>query len=346
MRVVPGNAQHIGDRQRQEDAFGFSNLGDRAFESHGGIMMVLCDGMGGLANGAVASRAAVDAILSGYSRKQPSEDIPSALDRVLLEAQEAVCATFGDGGTSGSTVVVAVVWQDQLYWASLGDSRLYLCRKGAPAAQLTVDHNVASLLEQRLAQGLCSDMETISTTNAEALTAYLGAPHPPQPHMGREVSLRPGDRIVACSDGLYRGLSPEAMAATARHGHPMKAADQMIRAVLKQKLPQQDNLTVVLFEMASHPPLMENIRRRLIETVALPGPTIRGALLYGALGGFVAAVAVAAILIVLGVLGFPQHQQQRDVSATSGTAPPVQPETGQQSAAGVGAKPTPAGDTG
>jgi len=86
-------------------------------------MMVLCDGMGGLANGAAASRAAVDAALSGYSRKQPSEDIPSALNQAINEAHQAVCTICGEGGSAGSTIVMAVVWQDRLYWASLGDSR-------------------------------------------------------------------------------------------------------------------------------------------------------------------------------------------------------------------------------
>jgi serine/threonine protein phosphatase PrpC len=288
MRVIPGNAQHKGDRESQEDAFGFSSLGDRAFERHGGVMMVLCDGMGGLANGAAASRAAVDAALAGYCRKQPSEDIPSALNRAVSEAHQAVCAICGDSGTAGSTIVMAVAWQERLYWASLGDSRLYLCREGAPAAQLTEDHNVASLL----ARGETLEKEAASTTNRDALTAYLGAPYPPQPHMGRDVPLQPGDRIIACSDGLYRGLSPEAMAAIARHGDPMTAAEHMLASVLKQRLSQQDNLTVVLLEVSSPP-------RWPIEILKTAGPTARGTVV-----GFGAAVALAIVLNYFGVPNF------------------------------------------
>jgi PPM family protein phosphatase len=313
MRVVPGNAQHIGDRESQEDAFGFSNIGDRAFERHGGVMMVLCDGMGGLANGAAASRAAVDAALGGYCRKQPSEDIPTALHRVLREAHQAVCAICGEGGTAGSTIVVAVVWQDRLYWASLGDSRLYLCREGAPAVQLTEDHNVASLLEQRAARGESSVKEAASASNPDALTAYLGAPYPPEPHMGRDgLPLRPGDRVVACSDGLYRGLSPEAMAAAARHGKPMMAAEQLIGSVLTQKL---------------------------IEIIETPGPTVLGAL-YGALAGFGAAVALAGILIGFGVLRFsPADRQTIDTVAPLGNSPPQRELAGPPPAAAGGEAP-------
>jgi protein phosphatase len=346
MRVIPGNAQDIGDRERQEDAFGFSSryeLGDRAFERHGGVMMVLCDGMGGLANGAAASRAAVEAALGGYRQKQPSEDIPSALNRALCEAHQAVCAICEEGGTAGSTIVIAVVWRDELYWASLGDSRLYLCREHAPAVQLTEDHNVASLLEQRAARGESPAQEAASATNRDALTAYLGAPYPPQPHMGQDgLPLRPGDRVIACSDGVYRGLSPEAMAAIARHGDPMTVAEHMIRSVVKQRLPHQDNLTVVLLEVSSH--------RRPIDIIEAASPTARGAL-YGAAGGFGAAVALMIVLIVSGILRFSHADRQpidtAPPSQTSPGSPPAKTEavtpppttTGGERPAVVGASP-------
>jgi serine/threonine protein phosphatase PrpC len=339
MRVIPGNAQHIGDREHQEDAFGFSSLGDRVFERHGGVMMVLCDGMGGLANGAAASRAAVDAVLSGYCRKQPSEDIPSALDRAVREANQAVCAICGEGGNAGSTIVVAVVWQDRLYWASLGDSRLYLCREGAPAVQLTEDDNVASLLEQRVARGESPEKEVASATNRDALTAYLGAPHPPRPHMGRDLVLRPGDRVVACSDGLYRGLSAEAMAAITCHGAPMTAAEHMIGSVLKQKLPHQDNLTVVLLEVSSH--------RRPFEIIKTAGPTALGALC-GAIAGFGAAAALAGILIGFGVLRLgPADRQTINTPAPPQMSlgiPPPQTEPAASSPAPDGVERPPAVD--
>ena len=320
MTIIPGNAQDIGDRERQEDYFGFSSLGDRDFERHGGVMMVLCDGMGGLANGAAASRAAVDAVLSGYGRKQPSEDIPSALDRAVREAHQAVCAICGEGGNAGSTIVMAVVWQNTLYWASVGDSRLYLCRGSAPAAQLTKDHNVASLLKEGAARGESHVREADSATNPDALTAYLGAPYPPQPDTGA-LPLRPGDRVIACTDGLYRGLSPEDMAAIARHGDPMSVAERLKACVLRQKLSHQDNLTVVLLEVSSPP-------GRLFQIFKAPGPTALGAM-YGAIGGFGAAVALAILLTVFGVLKLelapPQKPPDPPVTNTQPSTPPPAP---------------------
>ena len=250
MKVIPGNAQDIGARDSQQDAFGFSIVGDEAFEAHGGVMMVLCDGMGGLAKGADAATAAVNAVLAGYQRKQPSEPIPDALNRVIREAHRAVCEVTGDGAAAGTTVVAAVVCRDRLHWGSLGDSRLYLCRGKEPAKQLTEDHNLGTMMKARTQRGESSRREPTTVRDQEALTAYLGAPNPPPPHAGRDgIMLEPGDRIVACSDGLYRGLAPDAIAAISRSADPMTAAEQMVQAVLQQNLPHQDNLTVALFEV-------------------------------------------------------------------------------------------------
>ena len=298
MRVIPGNAQDIGDRANQEDSFGFSSLRDPAFERHGGVMMVLCDGMGGLADGAVASRVAVDAALRGYTRKSPSEDIPSALYRIVHETHDAVRAAFGDGESGGSTIVIAVVCADLLYWASLGDSRLYLFRHDAPALQLTVDHSVANL-EQRAARGERPPNETLSSANPEALTGYLGSPYPPQPDANRDgLPLRPGDRIVACSDGVYRGLSPEAMAAIALRDRPMGAAEKMVKSVLEQQIPHQDNLTVLLFEVSR--------QGRLAGFAAMRGPAVP-VVLYGAVGGI--AAAIISVLIIIGVMHLRSDHQ-------------------------------------
>jgi protein phosphatase len=337
MRIIPGNAQAIGDRENQQDAFGFSDFGDHAFKLHGGILMVLCDGMGGLANGAAASLAAVDAVIAGYQRKQPSEDIPSALDRAILEAHRAVCAVSGDSGAAGTTVVAAVVWQDRLYWDSLGDSRLYLCRGGAPAVQLTEDHNVATMLDQRVRRGESSRKEAAAAKDREALTAYLGAPRMPQPYAGRDgLPLQPGDRIVACSDGLYRGLTPEAIGSIGRAAEPMKVAEQLVQAVLRQKLPHQDNITVALLEVSPARGLID-LPSLTLPGIDLPGWVTRHTVLAGALG-FAAATALTGVLLAFGALSIGGGGRK---AATPVAVVPAGPDIVAQPAAPPAAPPGP-----
>jgi PPM family protein phosphatase len=252
MKIIPGNAQHQGDRENQQDSFGFSDFSDHAFARHGGFMMVLCDGMGGLAKGATASRVAVDTILGAYHRKEPSETIAAALERSVAEAQRAVREIPSDGESAGTTAVAAVVCQAQLYWISVGDSRLYLCRPGAAASQLTEDHNIVTDLRRRAARGEISDKEASTAANPEALTNYLGTPEPTSPDVRRDgMRLQVGDRVVACSDGLYRGISRETLVVAAHRGNPMTAAQGMVELVLDKRLKHQDNITVVMLEVAA-----------------------------------------------------------------------------------------------
>jgi serine/threonine protein phosphatase PrpC len=250
MEVVAGNAQHIGTRGSQQDAFGFSNLADLSFRAHGGVLMVLCDGMGGLAKGEAAASAAVQAVLAAYARKRPEEPVPHALERAIVEAQGAVLAVAGEGPAVGSTIVAAAIVNDRLYWVSLGDSRLYLCRGDNPAAQLTRDHTVAAFLAVQVERGEISAADAADAPDREALTGYLGSPEQPRPGIERAgLPLRTCDRIIACSDGVYRVLSPQALAGIGCGQHPMAAAEQIRDAVLALALPHQDNLTIAILDV-------------------------------------------------------------------------------------------------
>ena len=81
MRYLPAHAQHIGARHYQQDSIGLADPEDHAFLAHGGFLAVLCDGMGGMEHGDVASQTAVRAILDAYAQKLPTESIPAALER-------------------------------------------------------------------------------------------------------------------------------------------------------------------------------------------------------------------------------------------------------------------------
>ncbi len=67
MRYLPAHAQHIGARHYQQDSLGLADPEDHAFLAHGGFLAVLCDGMGGMEHGDVASQTAVRAILDAYA---------------------------------------------------------------------------------------------------------------------------------------------------------------------------------------------------------------------------------------------------------------------------------------
>jgi len=151
MRYLPGNAQHIGARKEQQDAFAFSDPANKKFLAHAGLLAVVSDGMGGLAHGQQASSAAVRAFLTGYERKSRQETIPAAMHRGLEAAFHAVQGlNQGGGGQGGATLAAAVAHENQLYWVSVGDSRLYLLRRGH-LVQLSRDHSYRERLFDQVA---------------------------------------------------------------------------------------------------------------------------------------------------------------------------------------------------
>src|SRR5271154_3661002 len=128
MRFAAGNAQNIGARPQQQDAFGFSDPSDRAFVTHGGFLGVVADGVGGLTHGSEASQSAVRAFLQAYRLKSPAEPIREALARSLRAANTAVLrvASAPSAEGAGTTLIAAVLHGQSLYWISAGDSRIYL----------------------------------------------------------------------------------------------------------------------------------------------------------------------------------------------------------------------------
>src|SRR5690348_14445951 len=115
MRILPGNAQHIGARHSQQDSFGFADPNDQEFIAHAGFLAVVCDGMGGMEHGEAASKTAVRAFLEAYQRKTPEESIPAALERGAFEANREVLAQATQLGlveNMGTTLVAAALTPD------------------------------------------------------------------------------------------------------------------------------------------------------------------------------------------------------------------------------------------
>ena len=209
MQIIPGNAQHIGSRKEQQDDFGFSDIDNVTFINHGGVLAVIADGMGGLARGREASLIAKQTMLQEYDRKSVKKTVPQALIRALSVANAAVvemARKAGLEGQTGSTMTAAVIKDDELHWVSVGDSRIYLYRRGE-IIQLTTDHDYARELAQEAALGNISPEEAAAHPQRQALTSYLGLPFLSEIDRNEDpVILEAGDRILLCSDGLYKTI--------------------------------------------------------------------------------------------------------------------------------------------
>ena len=238
MKYSFGNAQHIGTRASQQDAFGFSNPFEAEFVAHAGLLAVLADGMGGLAHGDLASRAALAAFLAAYRTKSREESVAAALARSLESANAAVCdlaAKHNASGDLGTTLVAAVLRPEGLEWVSVGDSGLFLFHAGKFTA-LNTSHVYARDLDARVAAGQITQEAAMDDPQRDALTSFLGLPQ--LTHIDRSVRPLPldaSDSILLASDGLFKTLAFEEMAAHMRGGVQARC-DSLVKAVMAKHL--------------------------------------------------------------------------------------------------------------
>ena len=247
MNFAFGNAQHVGARTSQQDAFGFSDPADAEFVRHGGFCAVVCDGMGGMAFGDLAARTAIRTFLEAYQAKSAWEPIPVALNRGLDAANRAVVeqARAADVlGDMGTTIVAAVIHGSWLHWISVGDSGLFLYREGE-LAQLNTPHTFAADLDRKASEGRLSWPDALAHPERESLTAYVGNPQAQiLDRTLRPFPLDADDCILLASDGLFKTLNPAEIVGAMR-GSFQERCDTLVRAVLERRQEQQDNVTVL-----------------------------------------------------------------------------------------------------
>lgn len=248
LRVLPGNAQAVGSRERQEDSCAFSNLEESTFSSHGGYLAVVADGMGGFHDGAEASKLATAAFVEKYSQKLPGTWISDALKESLFAANEAVYRYWKkqqNGSQIGTTLVAVVVHKNMAQWISVGDSRAYLIQRGK-LKQLSTDHIYAEELDKQVHEKRIRSTEAKNHPQRESLTSYLGSDEIALISSGiHPAPLEPGDAIMLCTDGLYRALSDnEILSEFDRDSQHF--AERLLQKVLKKELPSQDNISVAV----------------------------------------------------------------------------------------------------
>ncbi len=186
-------------------------------------LLAVADGVGGSSGGEIAADAALvelEARFFGASDDRPTSDV---LAEAMRDANGAVLRAAATAGhhDAATTIVAAAVRAHEVIIANLGDSRAYLIRDGV-CRQLTEDHSGA--------------ME-------HAITRFAGDPRGVQPDIFVE-SLRPDDRLLLCSDGLTRHVTPEEIAKAAGRADVRVAASALVD--LANARGGQDNVTVVL----------------------------------------------------------------------------------------------------
>jgi serine/threonine protein phosphatase PrpC len=228
-------------RENNEDSFGYwEPESDTDFERLGRLAIV-ADGMGGCEGGHVASALAVEAITQSYSRSfqlNPQHRLLEAFyesHRHIQEQARQDTDLIGMGTTCTAFVLVG----RQLYFAHVGDSRLYLLRDGR-FRQLTRDHTlVAHLIET----GAIHPDQAENHPQKHVLTSAMGVSDDLEPDApGDPRLLQPADVLLQCTDGLWGQITDPEMQRILAASTPADACHSLIQVAKDRGGP--DNITL------------------------------------------------------------------------------------------------------
>jgi len=231
---------------------------DVAYVDPNGRFAILADGMGGPGAGEVAAATTVDVVrtcletyvevVDDYVTKPTAEGrdrIHGLVERavhlshdVVLERQRAEPEKHG----MGTTLEVVIVAGNEAFITHVGDSRTYLVRDGH-AQQITADHTVAEAMKQ---SGAISESVAQKSPLRSVLSSAIGIPVAiAVDHV--TVTLRPGDRLLVCSDGLHDYFDADELGARLSIAAVRTALADIVMAARERG--GHDNITGIVLEM-------------------------------------------------------------------------------------------------
>jgi PPM family protein phosphatase len=262
-------------RHDNQDSFMIANLetGDVATTSAPALVsvhtapfiLIVADGVGGAASGALASSIATETILSELHRwwhkvpKRTPDSIEAALRRGIDVANRAIyqkASSIPEHHGMGTTTTLALVLDGEAHIAQVGDSRAYLVRKGT-AKQLTKDQ---SFVQRLIDAGRMTAKEAAQSEHRNIILQALGPEEKVVTDLYR-LKLENDDFLVLCSDGLSNQVSPEEIARIARgSSRPQEICGALIEEALHTGAP--DNVTVVAARLRTEADQLREARGR------------------------------------------------------------------------------------
>jgi len=241
-----GNQTDVGRiRSVNEDYMGY-------FNTQNGHVFVICDGMGGHQGGAIASQMAVNSI-KGYMQQQYYHNPHEAIENAILYANYSI---YKEGQQNpdlhmmGTTCVLVLIRGELVYYAHVGDSRIYYYSQGK-LQQITKDH---SFVQAMMDQGFLTPEQAPYHPRRSEITRALGTSSRAEVEQP-EHPLKPyqGDYLLLCTDGLTNAVDDVRIKEVLSES--IEVQQKAMKLVnLANEMGGEDNITVQIIELVDYPP--------------------------------------------------------------------------------------------
>ena len=221
------------------------------------FVFAVSDGMGGAKSGEFASRIALDKITKLLPKgfRLSAQGLASGFSDLLGELFASIHAelsklsySYEECAGMGATLSLCWFSPEWMYFAHIGDSRIYYLPAEGGLTQVTHDHSYVGFLRR---SGQINERESRTHPRRNVLNQALGAGHQfVDPHLGA-VGYRPGDRFIICSDGLVDGLWDRHIDDLIRNPDASTATQEAARRLVEKAVENsgRDNTTAVVIEI-------------------------------------------------------------------------------------------------
>lgn len=214
--------------------------------SRDALLMVVADGMGGHLHGEVAAQITVELLAELFQKKaKPTISNPHQfLVDGFMKCHDAIfnyAANHSLLETPRTTCIASIIQDGVIYWAHVGDSRLYLLRQGKQHLR-TKDH---SKVQQMVEMGRITQEQAERHPEKNKIYNCLGSMFPPEVETGGKVPLHDGDCVLLCTDGLWGGVTQDELEQLLSSYPVLYALPQLLDRAEVRGGPHGDNLTAV-----------------------------------------------------------------------------------------------------
>jgi len=243
-RLTAATGIHKGDRDYQQD-----QVAVLTHPRHNGCMLaVVADGMGGRSGGRKASDQVMMTATQLFERYAPeTDDAAAMLSQLVQEAHIVIKLTAISSEQEPHSTIAAFLINPagDCHWIHAGDSRIYHFH-GNRQVRRTLDHSYVQTLVNR---GELTEEEAGVHPQSNILMGCLGTESDPPMDAHFIPQLRPGDTLMACSDGVWHYFTADEMGSVLSSLSAREASEFLIEKARMRANGGGDNLSLVIVKL-------------------------------------------------------------------------------------------------